>query len=112
MKTKLILTLSKDLEDKVFTDLWQSKYSSLGTMEITSKELAKELVIKNAPISTITGQEKGELPSMVDFTQRAKTLSLNDFTNELIILHPGYIRTIETQSIQETETQEKKTDES
>ena len=101
MKTKLIITLNKELENDVFTTLWKSKYSSLGELTIESENLAKTLYIDNTEQSEAQPPQQEFNPLMVNNPMQEKSLSINDYTTELVIIHLGVIKTIETLLVSE-----------
>lgn len=110
MKTKLIITLNKELDNSVFTTLWQEKYSNLGELTIESNKLSKTLYIDN----TETQEAPREIQPSIELNPSEKTLSINDYTTELVLSHIGVIKTIETLLVSEEtaeKTQEAETDE-
>jgi hypothetical protein len=105
MKTKLIITLNKELENDVFTTLWKKKYSSLGELTIESENLAKTLYIDNTEQSEAQSLQQEFNPLMVNNPMQEKSLSINDYTTELVITHLGAIKTIETLLVSEEKTE-------
>jgi hypothetical protein len=82
MKTKLILTLSKAIDDNIFTSLWTNKYTSIGTISITNNDLIKTIIIDVA-----------DQPTTDD------ALSINNYTTELVMSNSGMILSIQTERI-------------
>lgn len=106
MRTKLIITLNKNLDNSVFTVLWQSKYSTLGELTIESEELSKILYIDNTEAEAIHTEEQ---PS-IEFSTSEKSLSINDYTTELVLTHIGIIKSIETLIVSEKEAEKTQND--